>query len=142
MISSRSLTELDPWVATMARRLVAKAKAAGIDLIVTSTYRDHEAQNALYAQGRTKPGKIVTHARGGYSIHNYRLAFDVVPVRGGKAVWDDNALWTMVGKLGQEVGLEWGGSWTKFKDRPHFQWTGGLSLAQLRAGQRPKGDSK
>lgn len=137
MISSRSLSDLDPRVAAMARKLIGRAKQEGIDLIVTSTYRDHEAQAALYAQGRTRPGKIVTNAKPGYSIHNYRLAFDVVPVAGGKAIWNDIPLWARVGKLGQEVGLEWGGAWKTFRDRPHFQWTNGLSVRDLRAGKTP-----
>jgi peptidoglycan L-alanyl-D-glutamate endopeptidase CwlK len=137
MISSRRVDDLHPRVARMCRALLAAAKAAGIDLIVTSTYRDHEAQDALYAQGRTRPGKVVTQVRGGQSMHNYRLAFDVVPVRDGKAVWNDDALWREVGKLGQGVGLEWGGAWRRFKDRPHFQWTDGLTIKELQAGKRP-----
>lgn len=137
MIASRSLDDLDPRVARMARRLIADAGKAGIDLIVTSTYRDAEAQDALYAQGRTRPGKVVTQVRGGGSMHNYRLAFDVVPVRSGKAVWSDDALWRKVGALGQAVGLDWGGAWRRFRDRPHFQWTGGLSIKDLQAGRRP-----
>src|ERR1043165_556102 len=42
----------------------------------TQTLRTFEEQNALYAQGRTKPGQIVTNAKGGQSYHNYGLAID------------------------------------------------------------------
>ena len=137
MINSRSVTELHPKVATMAMAFLQACDNAGIDLLITSTYRDHASQNELYAQGRTKPGKIVTNARGGQSWHNYRLALDVVPLRNGKCVWDDkDPIWLKVGEIGESLGLEWGGRWAaKFRDRPHFQYTGGLSLADLQNGK-------
>lgn len=139
MINSRDLSELRPIVESMARALIHNAKAEGIDLLVTSTYRDYESQNELYAQGRTKPGRKVTNARGGDSYHNHRVAFDVVPLRNGKPVWgttgDDRALWLRVGALGVEVGLEWAGNWRSFKEYPHFQYTGGLTLREFKLGQ-------
>ena len=36
-------------------------------------------------------------------------------------------------EAGRSVGLEWGGDWKGFKDIPHFQYSGGLSLAECRA---------
>lgn len=137
MISSRDIKELHPILQNKATKLIELCDKAGIDIILTSTYRDYESQNALYATGRTKPGKIVTKAKGGYSYHNFRVAFDVVPVKNGKAIWNDWKLWDMVGKLGQSIGLEWGGNW-EFKDRPHFQYTQGLKLEDFRAGKNLK----
>lgn len=110
-------------------------KDKGIDVILTSTYRDKESQDALYAQGRTTPGKKVTNAKGGQSMHNWRVAFDVVPVINGKAVWNDDNLWNRVGEIGESVGLEWGGRWSKFIDKPHLQFTQGLTLADFNAGK-------
>lgn len=136
MTNSRKLTDLLPVVQAKAKAFLAAAKAEGIDVLITSTYRDNESQDELYAQGRTRPGKIVTNARGGQSFHNYRVAFDFVPVIGGKAVWNDLALFRRLGKIGKSLGLEWGGDW-KFRDYPHLQYTGGLTLRQLRAGQVP-----
>ena len=126
----------------MAEKFLKLAKDAGIDLIVTSTYRDLESQAALFAQGRTKPGQIVTNARPGQSWHNWRCAFDVVPIRNGKPVWSttgpDGALWRKVGELGESVGLEWAGRWTgKLREFAHFQYTGGLTLADLQSGKVP-----
>jgi peptidoglycan LD-endopeptidase CwlK len=137
MINSRSVTELHPKVATMAMAMVQHCDEAGIDLLITSTYRDHESQNELYAQGRTKPGKIVTNVRGGQSYHNYRVAFDVVPLRNGKCVWDSSdPAWRKVGEIGESLGLEWAGRWGgKLKETAHFQYTGGLALADLHSGQ-------
>lgn len=137
MINSRKLEDLNPYVAKLAKQFIAAAKKEGIDVLVTSTYRDAESQNAIYAQGRTTPGKIVTNAKAGQSWHNYRLAFDVVPIVNGKAMWNDLRTFKRLGQIGKSVGLEWAGDWVSFKEYPHFQWTGGLSLAQLRAGKQP-----
>jgi peptidoglycan L-alanyl-D-glutamate endopeptidase CwlK len=137
MINSRSLDDLLPAVKVRVEKFLNSAKDAGIDLLVTSTYRDNESQNALYAQGRTKQGRIVTNAKGGQSFHNYRCAVDVVPLLNGKPVWDaENDIWQKVGDLGIAAGLEWAGNWTKFREMPHFQYTNGLNLADLQIGKK------
>lgn len=137
MINSRSLDDLLPQVKIRVQKFLDSAKAAGIDLLVTSTYRDNASQTALYAQGRTAPGKIVTNAKAGQSWHNYRCAVDVVPIVAGKPRWDvKDEVWQKVGKLGKDAGLEWAGDWKRFKEYPHFQYTGGLTLAQLQAGAK------
>lgn len=137
MINSRDVSELHPKVAAMAKAFVQACDEKGIDLLVTSTYRDNESQNALYAQGRTTKGLRVTNAKGGQSWHNYRLALDVVPLRNGKCVWDSNdAVWKQVGLIGESVGLEWAGRWTgSMKETAHFQYTGGLTLTDLQNGK-------
>lgn len=139
MISSRKLDDLLLPAKIRALNLIHECKALGIDLLVTSTWRDAEAQDALYAQGRAVPGKIVTNARAGQSYHNYRVAFDVVPLRAGKPVWGtagaDAELWKKIGELGEAQGLEWAGRWKRFREFPHFQFTGGLSLADFAAGK-------
>ena len=137
MINSRDLKDLDPYVAGLAKQFIAACKKQGIDLLVTSTYRDNESQDALYAQGRTKAGRIVTNAKAGQSFHNYRIAFDVVPIVNGKPQWNDFRTFQKIGAIGKSVGLDWAGDWKTFKELAHFQWTGGLSLAQLKAGKRP-----
>jgi peptidoglycan L-alanyl-D-glutamate endopeptidase CwlK len=136
MINSRSLDDLAPPAKQRAEAFIAAAKAKGIDLLVTSTYRDNESQDALYAQGRSTPGNIVTRAKAGQSWHNWRCALDVVPLVNGKAIWDDQAVWKQVGEIGKSCGLEWAGDWKTFKEFPHFQYTGGLTLAQLQQGAK------
>ena len=136
MINSRNLDDLVPPAKQRAEAFIAAAKAKGIDLLVTSTYRDNESQDALYAQGRTTPGNIVTRAKAGQSWHNWRCALDVVPLVNGKAIWDDQAMWKQVGELGKSCGLEWAGDWVTFKEFPHFQYTGGMTLAQLQQGAK------
>ena len=111
MINSRDLKDLDPYVAGLAKQFIAACKKQNIDLLVTSTYRDNESQNALYAQGRTKAGRIVTNAKAGQSFHNYRLAFDVVPIVNGKPQWNDMRTFQKIGAIGKSIGLDWAGDW-------------------------------
>jgi peptidoglycan L-alanyl-D-glutamate endopeptidase CwlK len=96
----------------------------------------------LYAQGRTTKGSIVTNAKAGQSWHNYRLAFDIVPLKNGKPVWGtsgaDGKLWKAIAKIGKACGLEWAGDWKTFSEYPHFQHTGGLTLKDLQAGKQLK----
>jgi peptidoglycan L-alanyl-D-glutamate endopeptidase CwlK len=142
MVNSRDLNDLLPPVKRRAQSLVDACRAVGIDILITCTLRDEAAQAALYAQGRTKPGPRVTNAKPGQSAHQYRVAFDLVPLRSGKPVWGttgvDKALWQRVGTLGESLGLEWAGRWTSFPEFPHFQYLGGLSIADLKAGKVPQ----
>ena len=107
---------------------------------ILSGSRTYAQQDALYAQGRTAPGKIVTNARPGRSWHNWRCAVDVVPLRNGKPVWgtagEDGKLWARVGALGEAAGLEWAGRWKSFRELAHFQNAQGKTLAQLQAGEK------
>ena len=103
----------------------------GIKVLFTWGYRSIEQQDALYAIGRTKPGSIVTKARGGYSWHNYGLAADYAFVINDKVTWDGP--WKTFGKIARQCGLEWGGDWRgTLVDRPHVQVTRGKTLAQMR----------
>ena len=154
MISSRSLADLEPETRTRATAFLKACRAAGIDVVVSCTFRDFAAQAELYARGRTAPGRKATNARPGLSWHNWRRAFDVVPLRHGKPVWgttgdgldddptdddrDDLELWQRVGQIGKAAGLEWAGDWVSFREFPHFQYTGGQSLHALLAAH-PKG---
>lgn len=136
MINSRNLDDLLPSVKAKAEDFIKACQHDGIDLLVTSTFRDFESQDKLFAQGRTAPGKIVTNARGGESFHNYRCALDVVPLVAGKPDWDgSHPIWAEVGRIGEECGLEWAGKWVHFKELAHFQYTGGLSLNDLKEGK-------
>ena len=137
MINSRSLDDLVPPAKQRAQAFVEAAKAKGIDLLVTSTYRDNESQAALYAQGRTTPGDVVTNAKPGQSWHNYRCALDVVALVNGKPIWNKkDPIWQKIGEIGKSCGLEWAGDWKDFKEFPHFQYTGGMTLAQLQQGAK------
>jgi peptidoglycan L-alanyl-D-glutamate endopeptidase CwlK len=110
------------------------------------TLRTWAEQDALYAQGRTKPGNIVTKAKAGESFHNYGLAVDIVLLidKDGNgshetASWDEKtdfdgdhqSDWMEVVGIFKKYGWEWGGDW-HFKDSPHFQKTFGNSIANLK----------
>ncbi|AWG44153.1 hypothetical protein BEH_07130 [Priestia filamentosa] len=137
--SEKKLVGVHAGVAEKAIELINLAYKQGINIAVTQGLRTFAEQDALYAQGRTKAGKKVTNAKGGQSIHNYGLAFDIAVFDDNKnPVWSGNG-YNIVGKLGQQMGLEWGGAWKSFKDMPHFEYTFGLTLRQLQQGQRPSG---
>ncbi|RJS59326.1 peptidoglycan-binding protein [Bacillus sp. PK3_68] len=145
--ADRRLKDVHPLLAEKARELIRQAHSKGIYILITQGLRTIAEQNELYAQGREKPGEIVTNAKGGYSYHNFGLAFDfVIASSDGTAVyWNENVDtnkdgkkdWYQVGQLGKSLGLEWGGDFRSFKDPPHFQLTFGLSLAELRSGKKP-----
>ncbi len=139
--TSASLSSLQPYVASLARRFLDLAAQNGINARVLVAFRSWDEQDRLYAQGRTAPGDIVTDAMGGDSYHNWGLAFDAVPIENGQPAWDDTAAFNRLGALGQQVGLEWGGHWTTYAidlvDLPHYQYTFGLSTQQLLEGARP-----
>jgi peptidoglycan L-alanyl-D-glutamate endopeptidase CwlK len=118
--SERVIATLLPEVQPYARTLVLQAASAGITIKVISGLRTYDEQNALYAKGRTAPGPVVTNARGGYSNHNFGIAFDIGVWEGGK-YQGDSPKYKAAGVIGAELGLEWGGNWKTIKDQPHFQ---------------------
>ena len=135
MINSRAISDLAPRVATKCYAFIDRCQTDGIRVLITSTYRDKEAQDALYAKGRTAPGNKVTNVAGGRSFHNWRVAFDFVPLdANGNPDWADEDLWQRCGAIGQECGLEWGGAWSGFVDKPHMQDVGG-TIAQYQSGE-------
>lgn len=131
MINSRSLDDLTPTMKVKCQQFIEKCKEAGVDVIITSTYRDFESQDALYAQGRTTKGPIVTNAKGGSSYHNYRIAFDFCPIVGGKAVWNDIKTFVKCGEIGKSLGLDYAGDWSSFREYAHLQ-EAGHTLEELR----------
>lgn len=112
--------ELKPELVQKVKRLIALAQARGYKLVVTQGFRSVAEQNRLYAQGRTRPGKIVTNARGGQSNHNKGTAVDVAFVVGGEVTWSE-PLYAKLGPWAAAVGLNWGGNWKHFKDKPHLE---------------------
>lgn len=115
--AQQELEDLRPLVKRKQAELISLATKAGFPIRATSGFRSANEQNALYAQGRTKPGPIVTNAKGGQSLHNHGVAFDVCFI--SKTPYDGP--WEELGKLGESIGLEWGGRWPAFVDKPHFQ---------------------
>lgn len=122
-MSSRSLDDLKPEIRPLVDTFLASCITAGLDVLVTCTLRTDAEQTALYARGRTTPGRIVTRAKAGQSAHNYGLAIDVVPMVNGKPDWEEaDPVWKTIGQLGQAAGLTWlGASDSTFPEEPHFE---------------------
>lgn len=135
MINSRDLKELHPCLQRAATEFLERCTAQGLNVLITQTYRDNEYQNALYDQGRIKPGNIVTNCKGGQSLHNYRLAFDICKNVKGQE-YSDNSFFERAGQIWEDMGGTWGGSWSKLVDRPHMEFSGGLTISQLQSGKQ------
>lgn len=110
----------------------------GVRLRFSQTLRTFKEQDELYAQGRTKKGAIVTNAKGGQSIHNYGLAFDIVMLYDKDlngtfetASWQENAHWKKVVAFFKSNGWNWGGDFKSLRDSPHFEKTFGHTWKTL-----------
>lgn len=126
-LNNSRLLLVNPKLREKVEQLLEMAKMAGFTLLVTQGLRTFAEQNELFAQGRSRPGKIVTNAKGGNSFHNFGLAVDFCFIVNGEASWQDS-LYKNIGIWAHLVGLEWGGNWKSIKDFPHVQLTNGLKI--------------
>lgn len=135
MLDSRDISLLRPDVAANCRIWLDRCRAAGLNVLVTNTVRDKEYQEYLYAQGRTRPGNIVTNGRTP-TFHSDKagLAWDFCKnVRGQE--YNDPDFFRRAAGIAKEMGFSWGGDWRSFPDSPHIQWdsrgqwTGSMILA-------------
>ncbi len=120
---SRDISMCHPELQEKAKKLVQECKKQGLIVKIGECFRSVAEQNELYAQGRTKPGNVVTKAKGSSfsSMHQWGVAFDVIRNDGKGAYNDSDGWFGKVGKVGKKLGLEWGGDWTSPVDKPHFQ---------------------
>ena len=129
------LEKMHPWLVYKLKLLLKHCNENGIYLIITEGFRTKEYQDSLYAKGRTKPGKVVTNAKGSTysSQHMWGIAFDIA-INDSKLLYD-NATIKKVAKIAKskKVGLSWGGDWKSIVDTPHFylgKW--GSTTAKLK----------
>jgi peptidoglycan L-alanyl-D-glutamate endopeptidase CwlK len=129
-VSESRLQKVCPVLSEKVQRLAAILEQEGIVIRVTQGLRTWAEQDALYAQGRATPGKVVTNCRGGYSYHNFGLAVDVVPDVDGRDAtfqpdWNTaHPSWRRIVAVAVKLGLDSGAMWKSFKDYPHLQLTG------------------
>ena len=124
-ISNQRLALVNPELAAKVNLAANLLAMSGTYFRVAQGLRTFAEQDALYAQGRTAPGHIVTNAEGGYSNHNFGCAVDCYPFLSGatgELNWDAKSpqFQAMVSAL-KDQGLVWGGEWTHMPDAPHFQ---------------------
>lgn len=122
---SRALDDVDPCFKPLAMELIARCVEEGIAVMIIFTGRTPEEQASLYAQGRTKPGKIVTwtldskHVMKGRCVkcgaEEKSKAIDICPfsefqLHGpDKLQWDEtDPVWQRIGAIGERLGLKWG----------------------------------
>lgn len=148
-VSIERAAKLHPKVRQEVIDIITKAEAGfppTIKVRIVQGLRTIAEQDALYAQGRTKPGQIVTKARGGRSYHNYGIAvdFSLLYDKNGdgnfeELSWDTKkdfdtdgiADWQEVVRAFEAKGWEWGGKFRTFPDYPHVQKSFGYTVKQL-----------
>lgn len=143
------IKSLDPKAVPAIRKFTAEAKAIakdkyGCEYVLISGNRTYAEQNTLYTQGRTRPGKIVTNAKGGQSNHNFGIAIDAGVFKSGSYLDNSNPrtaelVHRDVAKISAKYGLEWGGDWKSMVDIPHFEVDTGYTMARKRELMSSKG---
>lgn len=136
------LQGLHPTVKAAVIKWIANCYKRKICVLVIEGYRSKVEQNQLYAQGRTKPGPIVTYAKGGSSYHNYGLAIDfaLLSPNGDKVLWDTKidqdkdrkADWQEAIEEAKKLGFQSGAEFKKLKDMGHLQMNFGQSITALK----------
>jgi peptidoglycan LD-endopeptidase CwlK len=132
--SKRSLKNLEGIHPDLVKVMTEAIKNSPVDFTITDGVRTTAEQQILYAQGRTKPGRIVTNADGIRNKSNhqaktdgYGYAVDLYPFYGGTVQLNDHtrlrAIADHIKKTAKQLNIkiEWGGDWAKFRDYPHFE---------------------
>lgn len=132
--NEEEIAKLNPIVAKKLCEILIEAEKQGLDILITDSLRTFEEQTKLYNQGRTMKGKVVTNAKAGESLHNYGLAFDIVPVANKQLMYGDYDTYVKFANIAKAYGFEWGGDWVKFKDTPHFEYTQGHDWQYFKKG--------
>lgn len=142
-ITLDKIESLHPKIKDEVKTLLEQAEteiSSNYKIRIVQAYRSKVYQDALYAQGRTKPGPIVTQAKGGSSFHNYGLAIDIcflIKQVDGTFKYDEKKSWIFgpefnkIKKIFKDNGYTWGGDWKTKKDAPHFEKGFGLTWRDL-----------
>jgi peptidoglycan LD-endopeptidase CwlK len=128
------LAGVHPELAHKVRLILEAMKTLGFPMMVTGGVRTTAEQQALYALGRSKPGKVVTYRDGVRLKSNHQTKADgfghavdcafLADVDGDGSPddpsWDMKHPWELYGAMAKALGLVWGGSW-KMRDLPHVE---------------------
>ena len=115
---------LDPLIKPIVARLITAAESAtGVRWVITAARRTMAEQGAIYAQGRTAPGKVVSNAPAGSSAHNYGLAADLAPLKKDGSIWWEapRKIWQGMADEAAKLGLTSGFYFKTIFDAPHVE---------------------
>lgn len=115
----RDIGALSPVAQRACRAFLRECEKEGLPVLITETYRSQVRQDYLYAQGRTRAGKVVTWTRN--SRHTGRMAWDICKNVKGQE-YADATFFTKCGAIAKRLGITWGGTWDT-PDKPHFEVT-------------------
>ena len=122
------LSGVHPELVAKVTRILYAMSELGFPMLVTDGLRTTEQQRALFAQGRTAMGRIVTYADGDVKKSNhqakadgYGWAVDCAFLVDGRPSWDDARPWDLYGCMARALGLTWGGTFVRLVDRPHIE---------------------
>ena len=140
-MNARDPGGLLPHVRSKYVAWLAACEVRGVVVLGYCFRRTPEEQAALYAQGRTAPGAIVTKAKPWKSAHQYGRAWDAVPLLHGKPDWSysdldrdetpDEPWWRVMVEEADRLGIEWAGRWTGFREYVHWQILDGHTIEEL-----------
>lgn len=135
--NAKAIETLDSNFQPRVNAALADAEAEKLNILITSGSRSWTDQRALYNK-YLKGGPKALPA--GFSLHNYGVAFDCVPAKeDGSIDYGDTETYEAFAKICKRYGMEWGGDWKgKNHDKPHFQYTQGLTIKDFQAGKRIK----
>lgn len=134
--TKKRIEKLHPLVRDEVEKIINECNEAltgNAKVRITQGLRTFEEQRLLHNKGRIAPGKKVTNAKAGQSIHNYGFAVDICLIIDEKIAswntvkdWDNDTVadWYECVKIFSKYDWEWGGNWKTFKDLPHFEKRG------------------
>lgn len=125
---NKDLVYLHPAFRNQVIKLLKECERQGVRVDIVETYRTPARQNRVNKRGKSQ-------LRGGRSKHQYGLAVDLVPVKDGVWDWDSRRKFNKMGRIGERLGLVWGGRWKHLYDPGHFEWN--ISAEDLRNGILP-----
>ena len=140
-VSIKRLTTLHPKLRSEVAEILIEAEKNNVGIRITSAFRTPQEQDALFAQGRTSDGNVVTNAAAWQSYHNYGLAVDICLLHKDGSIsysatedldGDKVSDWDEVTRIFKNRGWEWAGDWKTFRERPHYQKTFGYNLGDLK----------
>lgn len=120
--SEAKLKGVHPDLIRVIRRTLKDWKHKDLGFVITCGVRTLEEQKVLLKQGASKTLRS-KHLK---QKDGFSHAFDIAVTANGGVRWD----WPLYDKVSknflsaakaEKVNITWGGSWTSFRDGPHYQ---------------------